>query len=162
MHVEKVKNYLDKFGRSDDVLEMDTSTATVQLAADALGTIPARIAKSIALRGNGEGHILVVTAGDARMDNRKFRDEFDIKPRMLSPDETLEATGYAVGGVCPFALPDNGILLVLDKSLQRFTTVYPACGSSNSAIEVTLAQLEEYTGCNRWVDVCKDWDPELT
>lgn len=163
MSVERVKKFLSGFGRDGDVLEMDTSTATVQLAADALGIIPARIAKTLALKGtNADNNIILVAAGDARLDNKKFREEFGVKPGMLSPELTAEVTGYAVGGVCPFDLSAENKIMALDESLKRFITVYPACGSSNSAIELTLDELEQYSHITRWVDVCKDWNPDLT
>lgn len=155
MSVEKVKEYLSNFGRDKDVLEMETSTATVELAARALGVEPARIAKTIALKGIDGGHIVVVTAGDARLDNQKYKAKFGIKAKMLSPEETFEVTGYKIGGVCPFGLDANKISINLDSSLKRFETVFPACGSSNYAVEVTLEQLEKYTMSPNWVDVCK-------
>lgn len=160
MSIEKVRKYLAKFEKDKDILEMDESTATVELAAQAIGIIPARIAKSMAMKGNGD-YILLVTAGDARIDNRKFRDEFDLKATMLSFEETAKATGHAVGGVCPFALP-NGIKVALDKSLKRFESVYPACGSSNSAVKMSIPELEQTIPNNIWVDVCKDWDENLS
>ena len=153
MSVEQVRAYLGKWNRGNDVIEMDISTATVELAASALGVIPARIAKSISLRSPGSGALLVITAGDMKIDNRKFRDHFSVKPRMLSPQEALEFTGHAIGGVCPFALPP-GVEVYLDNSMKRFQTVFPACGSGNSVIELTLAELEEYSQSRGWVDVC--------
>ena len=153
MSVEQVRAYLDRWGRGKDVVEMDLSTATVELAAAALGVIPARIAKSISLRDSGSGAMIVVAAGDMKVDNRKFRDRFGFKPRMLSAEEALEFTGHAIGGVCPFALPP-AITVYLDDSMKRFTTSFPACGSGNSLIELTLGELEEYSQCSGWVDVC--------
>jgi prolyl-tRNA editing enzyme YbaK/EbsC (Cys-tRNA(Pro) deacylase) len=153
MSVEQVRAYLDRWSRGKDVVEMDLSTATVELAAAALGVIPAKIAKSISLRDSSDGAMVVVTAGDMKVDNRKFRDHFGFKPRMLSSEEALEFTGHAIGGVCPFALPP-AITVYLDNSIKRFTTVFPACGSGNSLIELTLAELEEYSQCSGWVDVC--------
>jgi prolyl-tRNA editing enzyme YbaK/EbsC (Cys-tRNA(Pro) deacylase) len=132
---------------------MDLSTATVELAAAALGVMPARIAKSISLRDSSDSAMIIVTAGDMKVDNRKFRDRFGFKPRMLSSEEALEFTGHAIGGVCPFALPP-AVTVYLDNSMKRFTTVFPACGSGNSLIELTLAELEEYSQCSGWVDVC--------
>jgi len=153
MSVEQVRAYLDRWGRGKDVVEMDLSTATVELAAAALEVIPARIAKSISLRDSGSGAMIVVAAGDMKVDNRKFRDRFGFKPRMLSAEEALEFTGHAIGGVCPFALPP-AITVYLDNSMKRFTTIFPACGSGNSLIELTMAELEEYSQCAGWVDVC--------
>jgi len=153
MSIEKVREYLNRWDRGKDILEMAISTATVELAASALGVLPARIAKSMSLRRDGSAPIIVVTAGDMKIDNRKFRDEFKSKPRMLSPGEALEHTGHGIGGVCPFALPPE-IDVYLDTSMKRFTTVFPACGSGNSAIEVTIAELEEYSQSRGWVDVC--------
>jgi prolyl-tRNA editing enzyme YbaK/EbsC (Cys-tRNA(Pro) deacylase) len=153
MSVEQVRTYLDRWGRGKDVVEMDLSTATVELAAAALGVIPARIAKSISLRDSASGAMIVVAAGDMKVDNRKFRDRFGYKPRMLSAEEALEFTGHAIGGVCPFALPP-AITVYLDNSMKRFTTIFPACGSGNSLIELTLNELEEYSLCKGWVDVC--------
>jgi len=157
MSVEQVRAYLDRWGRGKDVVEMDISTATVELAAAALKVIPARIAKSISLR-NDDKAMLVVAAGDMKVDNRKFRDRFGFKPRMLSAEEALEFTGHAIGGVCPFALP-TGVTVYLDDSMKRFTTVFPACGSSNSLIELTLGELEEYSQSSGWVDVCVERSP---
>ncbi|MDR2596723.1 MAG: YbaK/EbsC family protein [Treponema sp.] len=153
MSVEQVRTYLDRWNRGKDVVEMDLSTATVELAAAALGVMPARIAKSISLRDSSDSAMIIVTAGDMKVDNRKFRDRFGFKPRMLSSEEALEFTGHAIGGVCPFALPP-AVTVYLDNSMKRFTTVFPACGSGNSLIELTLAELEEYSQCSGWVDVC--------
>ena len=153
MSIEQVRAYLNRWNRDKDIIEMDISTATVELAASALGVIPARIAKSMSLRGQDNGAFVVVTAGDVKLDNQKFKSHFNFKARMLSPDEALEYTGHAVGGVCPFALPP-GVDVFLDDSMKRFETVFPACGSGNSAIELTLAELEEYSQCKGWVDVC--------
>jgi prolyl-tRNA editing enzyme YbaK/EbsC (Cys-tRNA(Pro) deacylase) len=156
MSVEQVRAYLDRWDRGKDVVEMDLSTATVELAAAALRVIPARIAKSISLRGDTDNSaMIVVAAGDMKVDNRKFRDRFGFKPRMLSAEEALEFTGHAIGGVCPFALPP-AVTVYLDDSLKRFTTIFPACGSGNSLIELTLSELEEYSQCKGWVDVCAD------
>ena len=132
------------------------SSATVQLASEALGCEPKRIAKSLSFMVNG-GAILVVAGGDSRIDNSKFKTQFGTKAKMLTPDEAIELVGHAVGGVCPFAL-NEGVSVYLDKSLARFETVFPACGSSNSAIELTIAELEKYSGYVSWVDVCKDWE----
>ena len=153
MSVEQVRTYLNRWNRGKDIVEMSISTATVELAASALGVIPARIAKSITLRRDGSAPLIVVTSGDMKIDNKKFRGEFKCKPRMLSPEDALEHTGHAKGGICPFALPPE-VEVYLDTSMKRFQTVFPACGSDNSLIELTTAELEEYSQSRRWVDVC--------
>jgi prolyl-tRNA editing enzyme YbaK/EbsC (Cys-tRNA(Pro) deacylase) len=153
MAIEKVREFFKQKGREKDVLEFEISSATVELAAIAVGVEPARIAKTISLKLN-EGCILVVAAGDAKIDNTKFRAKFGAKPRMLAYEEVPALTGHEVGGVCPFAInPD--VRVFLDISLQRFSTVFPACGSSNSAIELTCPELFEYAAAEEWVDVCK-------
>ncbi|MGB7594314.1 MAG: YbaK/EbsC family protein [Erysipelotrichaceae bacterium] len=156
MAIEAVKAYFAKFGMEDRVIEFDVSSATVELAAQALGVAPQRIAKTISLRDD-EGCLLVVAAGDARVDNQKFKQHFHQKARMLTPEEALQFTGHAVGGICPFALPSD-VTVYLDESLKRFDTVFPACGSANSAIELTLDELSTYAVSDRWVDVCKNWN----
>ncbi|KQL54306.1 EBSC protein [Heyndrickxia shackletonii] len=160
MSLENVQAYLKKWNRDQDIMEFQTSSATVELAADAIGVIPARIAKTISFRGEEAGKaILVVAAGDTKVDNKKFRQQFGFKPRMLTPDEVLKQTGHAIGGVCPFGLV-NDLDVYLDVSLKRFTTVFPACGSSNSAIEVTNEELWQYAKAKDWIDVCKGWEDE--
>lgn len=156
MTIEHVKNYLAQWNRENDIIEFNASTATVQLAAEALGTEPERIAKTLSFR-NGEGAQLIVVAGDAKIDNRKFKQHFNRRARMLSFEKVPELTGHEVGGVCPFAVPDD-VPVYLDISLKRFKTVFPACGTSHSAIEVSVAELETYTKNPDWIDVCKDWD----
>lgn len=158
MAIEQVKEHFRKWEREQDILEFTTSSATVQEAADTIGVIPARIAKTLSFRSEKENEqaVLIVAAGDARIDNKKFRTVFSFKPRMLSPEEVLEHTGHAIGGVCPFGLA-TPLAIYLDESLKRFDTVFPACGSSNSAIELTLPELERYAEAKGWVDVCKDW-----
>lgn len=153
MSIERAKEHLAKYGRENDILEFDTSSATVELAAKAVGCEPARIAKTLSFE-LGERVALVVCAGDARIANPKFKTQFHTKPRMLSADTAEERTGHAVGGVCPFGVVD-GCDVYLDESLRRFDVVYPACGSSNSAIALTPEELEEYTPSSAWVDVCK-------
>ncbi len=156
MSIEKVKTYFATLGREKDVLEFPVSSATVELAARALNVDPARIAKTLSFQGEDENHcILVVTAGDAKIDNSKFRHYFKMKARMLTPEKALEQTGHAVGGVCPFANP-QGTKTYLDVSLQRFNTIFPACGSSNSAIELHCDELFRYAQAIEWVDVCKE------
>ncbi len=156
MAIEEVKDYLKKWQRDTDILEFEASTATVELAALAVGVIPARIAKTLSFRSD-VGGMVIVTAGDAKTDNSKFKKAFGYKARMLTPDEALEYTGHAVGGVCPFALNPE-VAVFLDVSLKRFDTVYPACGNSNSAIELTCEELETFSNAQNWVDVCKDWE----
>ena len=158
MSIEKVKAYFANLGMANRVQELDVSSATVALAAEALRCEPARIAKTLSFV-NGEGAILIVAAGDAKVDNARFKARFGVKARMLTPEDALHLIGHAVGGVCPFAV-NEGVPVYLDESLRRFTTVYPACGSSNSAIELTIPELEEYSRCESWVDVCKGWQGE--
>lgn len=155
MSVEKVREYLKQFGKDNDILEMDESTATVELAARTLGTEEARIAKSLSFY-NGDEAMVIVVAGDAKIDNKKFKEKFGFKARMLAPEDTVRFTGHAIGGVCPFALPYN-VTVYLDDSMKRFETMFPACGSGNSAIELTLDELEKTSGSKEWVDVCKNW-----
>ena len=156
MAIEKVREYLKQFGAENKIIEFTTSSATVDLAAAALGCEPCRIAKSLAFKV-GEKVVLIVAAGDAKVDNAKFKAFFQVKAKMLSLNEAEELVGHAVGGVCPFAL-NEGVEVYLDQSLKRFQTVYPACGSSNSAIELTIAQLEQYSqNVKAWVDVTKGW-----
>jgi len=147
---------LRQWDKADKVREFTVSSATVDLAAQALGVEPARIAKSIALK-NCEGAVLVVAAGDAKIDNAKFKSEFGFKAKMLNADEVYQYTGYKIGGVCPFALPDE-TKVYLDVSLKRFQTVFPACGTDNSAVEMTCEELEMCTRPQKWVDVCKGWE----
>lgn len=155
MSVERVRDFFAAYGMETRVWEFDTSSATVELAAKTLGVRPARIAKTLSF-ALGEGCVLVVTAGDARVDNRKFKDTFQTKASMLAFDRVERLTGSAVGGVCPFALPE-GTPVYLDASLKRFRTVFPACGSDSSAIELTCAELAKFSRSLGWVDVCKDW-----
>ena len=153
MAIEAVRKHLSAFYKASDIMEFETSSATVELAALAVGVEPARIAKTLSFRNEDSG-MLVVVAGDAKIDNAKFKNQFGFKARMLTPDEVLHYTGHAVGGVCPFGLKEE-IPVFLDASLKRFETVYPACGSSNSAIRVDLEELATYSGTDQWVDVCK-------
>lgn len=158
MAIEEVREYLRRFGREKDILEFDISSATVELASRALDIEPARIAKTLSFRDNG-GALLVVAAGDAKVDSSKFKVEFGFKARMLKAEEVLEYTGHAVGGVCPFGLKAD-LPVYLDISLQRFESVYPACGSGSSAIQLSLPELAELSASRRWVDVCKNWQPQ--
>ena len=139
----------------DRVREFDVSSATVELAAQALGCEPRRIAKTLSFMVDGRA-VLVVAAGDARIDNPKYKAQFGTKAKMLTPDEAEKLVGHAVGGVCPFAV-NEGVTVYLDESLKRFSTVFPACGSGSSAIELTIGELERYSGYAAWVDVCKNW-----
>ena len=153
MAIEKVKEYFSKCGIADRMREFDVSSATVELAAAALGCEPCRIAKSLSFFV-GDKPILVVTAGDVKVDNAKYKARFGVKAKMLTFDEVEPTIGYGVGGVCPFAVND-GVEVYLDESLKRFETVFPACGSANSAIELTIPELEKYSGFTAWIDVCK-------
>lgn len=134
-------------------MEFATSSATVELAAEAVGCEPARIAKTLSFKV-GDTPVLIVAAGDAKIDNPKYKAQFHTKAKMLTREEVEEKIGHAVGGVCPFAV-NEGVEIYLDKSLKRFETVYPAAGSSNSAIQMTMEELEKYSGGSRWIDVCK-------
>lgn len=156
MSIEKVKAYFNQYGMQDRILEFPVSSATVELAAEALHCAPCRIAKTLSFLV-GETPVLVVAAGDARIDNHKYKAQFAAKAKMLTPDQAAEYVGHAVGGVCPFAV-QPGVEVYLDVSLKRFETVFPACGSSNSAIELTIPELEQYSGYKAWVDVCKGWN----
>lgn len=156
MSIERVKAYFASVGLADRVLEFDVSSATVELAALALGCEGKRIAKTLSFMGPA-GPLLVVAAGDARIDNAKFKAQFGLKAKMLTPEQAVELVGHAVGGVCPFAV-NEGVEVWLDGSLKRFETVFPACGSSNSAIELTIPELEKYAAPKGWVDVCKGWN----
>lgn len=153
MSVQEVRTYLQQWNAEDRVLEFDTSSATVELAAQALGCEPARIAKTLSFMAE-DGCILVVTAGDTKIDNGKFKARFGLKAKMLSPEEVIALTGHAIGGVCPFANPESAHVYT-DVSLQRFDTVYPAAGSASSAVRLNCDELFQYSGSLDWVDVCK-------
>lgn len=153
MSIEKVRQYFKGLGIEDRIMEFDVSSATVELAAVAVGVEGARIAKTLSFIVHDEP-ILIVTAGDARVDNKKYKAEFSAKAKMLTHEQAAEMIGHAVGGVCPFAVND-GVKVYLDESLKRFETVFPACGSSNSAIELTIEELQRYSKYDKWVDVCK-------
>lgn len=155
MSIERVKAYFGKFGMEERIQEFDVSSATVELAASALHCEPQRIAKTLSFMVDGQA-VLIVAAGDAKIDNPKYKAKFGKKAKMLSPDEVETLVGHAVGGVCPFAV-NEGVEVYLDVSLKRFDTVFPACGSSNSAIELTIPELEEHSGYAEWVDVCKGY-----
>jgi len=151
MSVEKVKKYLEKYGAADRVTVFAQSSATVELAAAAVGCEPARIAKTLSLDVGGQA-ILIVTAGDVKVDNAKYKARFGVKAKMLTPDDAVTRIGFAVGGVCPFAV-NEGVSIYLDDSLKRFDTVFPSGGSDNSAIELTIPELEQYSNFSAWVGV---------
>ena len=155
MAIEKVREFFRAFGMEDKILEFEVSSATVELAAAALGCEGKRIAKTLSFLVDDKA-ILIVAAGDAKIDNSKYKANFSCKAKMLSYDQVEEMIGHAVGGVCPFAINEN-VIVYLDESLKRFETVFPACGSSNSAIELTIPEMEQYSGYTAWVDVCKAW-----
>ena len=153
MAIDQVKAYFKTFGMEGRILEFDVSSATVELAAQALNCEPCRIAKSLSFLVDGAA-VLVVAAGDARVDNAKFKARFHLKAKMLSPDAVLALVGHPVGGVCPFGR-NPGVPVYLDESLRRFDTVYPAVGSSNSAIGLSIEELYDCSEALGWVDVCK-------
>ena len=159
MSLEKVKEYFAPLGRTEDIMEFSASSATVELAAKALNVAPARIAKTLSFKVN-DGCVLVVTAGDAKIDNAKYKAIFGVKAKMLTPEEALAFTGHAVGGICPFGIENEKVICYTDKSLQRFATVFPAAGSNNCAIELTCEELFSYANSKAWVDVCKGWQTE--
>ena len=153
MSIEKVKDYFARYGLQGRVQEFPVSSATVELAAQALQCEPCRIAKTLSFLV-GETPVLIVAAGDAKIDNPKYKAQFGTKAKMLTPEQAQTLVGHAVGGVCPFAV-NPGVAVYLDVSLRRFETVFPACGSANSAIELTIPELEIYSRFEEWVDVCK-------
>lgn len=154
MSVDKVKKYFSQYGMDSRILEFDGSSATVDLAAAALNCEPGRIAKTLSFMVQ-DTPILIVSAGDVKIDNAKYKAFFGKKAKMLTADQVMELVGHAVGGVCPFAIKD-GVTVYLDASLKKYETVFPACGSSNSAIELTIEEMEKYSGYKEWVDVCKE------
>ena len=153
MSIEKARAHLAKHGLEDRIQEFTVSSATVALAAEALGCEPARIAKTLSYMVDG-GAILIVAAGDIRVDNRKFKDTFHTKAKMLSPEQAAEMIGHAVGGVCPFGV-NEGVDVYLDESMKRFETVYPAAGTPSSAVHLSLSELERASEALGWVDVTK-------
>ena len=155
MAIEKVRAYFAQYGMEGQVQEFMVSSATVELAAAALSCEPARIAKTLSFLVNGQA-VLIVAAGDARIDNAKYKAQFGTKAKMIPAEDVESLVGHGIGGVCPFGVND-GVTVYLDESLKRFVTVYPACGSPSSAIELTIPQLEQYSGYTAWIDVCKDW-----
>ena len=154
MSIEIVKKYLDRFGLKNKVIEFEVSSATVELAAAAAGVVPARIAKTLSFKGEDTA-LLIVTSGDTKIDNKKYKDRFGIKAKMLKADEVIAYTGHEVGGVCPFAIKDPKVKIYLDESMKRFDTILPAAGSSNSCVELTIEELEKASQAEEWVDVCK-------
>lgn len=154
MSTQRAKAYLEEKGYGDRVIIHEQSCATVELAAAALGVESARIAKSLTFMA-GDKPLMVVTAGDMKVDNPKYKAEFGVKAKMLTPAEVDELIGHSVGGVCPFGI-NEGVRVVLDVSLKRFDTVYPACGGSNNAVRLTIDELEKLSGAEKWVDVCKE------
>lgn len=155
MAIEQVREYFKKLGIEERIREFDVSSATVELAAKATGVIPARICKTLSFLDPQGGCILIQTAGDTKINNGKFKRQFGFKAKMLSPDQVLEFTGHAVGGVCAFAIDNENVTIYADESMKRFDTVFPACGSSNSAIELTCQELFQYSNAREWIDVCK-------
>lgn len=153
MSIERVKAYFKQYDMEQRIIELQESSATVELAAQALGCEPARIAKSLSFMV-ADQPILIICAGDVKVDNAKYKAKFGMKAKMLATDEVENLIGHAIGGVCPFGIKE-GVTVYLDESLKRFTTVFPACGSGNSAIELTIPELEQYSGYTEWVDVCK-------
>ncbi|NLK20728.1 MAG: YbaK/EbsC family protein [Epulopiscium sp.] len=156
MAIKKVKEYFKQWNMESRILEFDVSSATVELASKAVGCEPKRIAKTLSFMVDGKP-ILIVVAGDAKIDNPKYKIQFKSKAKMLSIDEVADLVGHQVGGVCPFCI-NEGVAVYLDKSLKRFDTVFPACGSSNSAIKLTIEELEKHSGYSSWIDVCKGWE----
>lgn len=154
MSLEIVKQYLKSYNLEDKIIELEQSSATVVLAAEALGVIPARIAKSLTFK-NDDKCIMIITAGDTKIDNRKFKDFFSIKAKMLTPEEVIEFTNHEIGGVCPFGINFEQVKVYCDISMKRFETVYPACGSGNSAIELSCDKMFEISQSIEWIDVCK-------
>ena len=153
MAISTVREYLKSFNRENEIIELEQSTATVQLAALALGVEPEKIAKTLSFKSK-EGAIVIVVAGDAKIDNKKFKTAFGLKAKMLSPEEVVEYTNHEIGGVCPFGITRDDVKIYLDESLKRFEAVFPACGSSNSAIKLTCSELETLCKYDSWVDVC--------
>lgn len=156
MAIEKVKEYFEVYGLENKILEFDSSSATVELAAQAVGCEGKRIAKTLSFLINDKA-ILIVVAGDAKIANAKYKARFNTKAKMIPTDQVEELIGHGIGGVCPFAI-NEGVDVYLDESLKRFDTVFPAAGSANSAIELTIEDLEKYSKSIEWVDICKDWE----
>lgn len=156
MSLEKAQTHLKKYHMEDKIILLEESSATVELAAAALHCEPARIAKTLSFHGL-DGVILIVAAGDAKVENKKFKEQFGLKAKMLQFDEVEPLVGHAVGGVCPFGVNEN-VSVYLDESLKRFDIVYPAAGTGNSAVRLSLEELNTCAQSKAWVDVCKDWE----
>ncbi len=156
MSIERVRAYLQEFNAADRIMELSDSSATVELAALALGTQPERIAKTLSFMVD-EKAVLIVMAGDAKIDNRKYKDQFSCKAKMLKPQEAENLVGHAPGGVCPFGVKE-GVTIYLDDSLKRFETVFPAAGNGHSAIELTISELEQFSKSRNWICVTKGWE----
>ncbi len=154
MSIEKVRKYFSELGIDTKIMEFDVSSATVDLAAEAVGVIPARICKTLSFKDE-DGCILIQTAGDTKVNNGKYKRYFGFKAKMLSPDEVIDFTGHAIGGVCAFGINNPKVKIYCDESLKRFDTIFPACGSSNSAIELTCDELFGFSKALDWIDVCK-------
>lgn len=154
MSIENVRKYFEKYGKENQILEFPVSSATVELAAIALNTVGARICKTLSFKTE-DGCILICMAGDAKIDNKKFKTTFGLKAKMLTPEEVETFTGHKIGGVCPFAIENPSVKTYCDSSLKRFNTIFPACGSSNSAIELTPDELYNFSQSISWVDVSK-------
>lgn len=154
MSLSKATAQLEKYGLADRIIITEQSSATVELAAEALGCKPEEIAKSMTFFGKEDTVIMILAAGDVKIDNRKFKDEFGLKPKMLPHDETEQLIGHGAGGICPFGVNEK-VKVYLDCSLKRFETVYPAAGTANSGVRLTLSELEKASECEKWVDVCK-------
>ncbi|MDO5426180.1 MAG: YbaK/EbsC family protein [Eubacteriales bacterium] len=159
MSIERVRAYFRAQDAEHLIHEFPVSSATVELAAKAVGVEPARIAKTLSFKKEDHA-LLVVAAGDAKVDNRKFKDTFGLKAKMLTPEEVVALTNHAIGGVCPFAVPENAEIY-LDISLKRFDKIYPAAGSANSCVELTCPELEHYAAAKGWADVCKGWEGDF-
>ncbi len=159
MSVQIVRDYLKQWNYEDKIQEFDGSSATVELAAHAVGVIPAQIAKTLSFKVD-DACVLIVAAGDAKIDNHKYKQYFHAKAKMLTPEEVIDFTGHAIGGVCPFAVDRSRVKVYLDVSMKRFDIMYPAAGSSSSAVKLTIPELETCSGYEEWIDVCKGWQEE--
>ena len=159
MSVQIVRDYLKQWNYEDKIQEFDESSATVELAAHAVGVIPAQIAKTLSFKV-ADVCVLIVAAGDAKIDNHKYKQYFHTKAKMLTPEEVIDFTGHAIGGVCPFAVDRSRVKVYLDVSMKRFDIMYPAAGSSSSAVKLTIPELETCSGYEEWIDVCKGWQEE--
>lgn len=159
MSVQIVRDYLKQWNYEDKIQEFDESSATVELAAHAVGVIPAQIAKTLSFKVD-DACVLIVAAGEAKIDNHKYKQYFHTKAKMLTPEEVIDFTGHAIGGVCPFAVDRSRVKVYLDVSMKRFDIMYPAAGSSSSAVKLTIPELETCSGYEEWIDVCKGWQEE--